>query len=159
GMTFMMMGSADTLPEEPADVCRGHDRGAARFSHETLVCLSVLLMYSGALMSSGANAPSQYITAALRDLYESMDKTSSIFPSIILLQFLHMAFPQFAEKDNQGQYVQQDANECWVQLMRVLQQKLETQEPEIPIQMADGGAAASSTKKNFIYIYFTLRIL
>ncbi|KAK2860063.1 hypothetical protein Q7C36_004229 [Tachysurus vachellii] len=104
--------------------------------------------YSGALRSSGANAPSQYFTAALCDLYESMDKTSSSFPSIILLQFLHMAFPQFAEKDDQGQYVQQ--------LMRVLQQKLETQEPEIPIQMSDcdGGTAASSTKKNFIDQFF-----
>ncbi|KAK2860105.1 hypothetical protein Q7C36_004271 [Tachysurus vachellii] len=112
--------------------------------------------YSGALRSSGANAPSQYFTAALCDLYESMDKTSSSFPSIILLQFLLMAFPQFAEKDDQGQYVQQDANECWVHLMRVLQQKLETQEPEIPIQMndGDGGTAASSTKKNFIDQFF-----
>lgn len=105
--------------------------------------------YSGALRSSGAGAPSQYITAgeelswfwgyktfdfsstfedlfvlnkwswvvilnktaclhlALRDLYESMDKNASSIPPIILLQFLHMAFPQFAEKGDQGQYLQQ----------------------------------------------------
>lgn len=95
--------------------------------------------YSGALRSSGANAPSQYITAgmtqseslmrvfethwcistysvlmfassALRDLYETMEKTSSSLPPIILLQFLHMAFPQFAEKGDQGQYLQQVTN-------------------------------------------------
>lgn len=36
-----------------------------------------------------------------------MDKTSSSIPPIILLQFLHMAFPQFAEKGDQGQYLQQ----------------------------------------------------
>lgn len=36
-----------------------------------------------------------------------MDKTSSSIPPIILLQFLHMAFPQFAEKGEQGQYLQQ----------------------------------------------------
>lgn len=45
--------------------------------------------------------------SALRDLYETMDKTSSSLPPIILLQFLHMAFPQFAEKGDQGQYLQQ----------------------------------------------------
>jgi ubiquitin carboxyl-terminal hydrolase 14 len=36
-----------------------------------------------------------------------MEKTSSSLPPIILLQFLHMAFPQFAEKGDQGQYLQQ----------------------------------------------------
>ncbi len=29
----------------------------------------------------------------------------------------------------------QDANECWVQIMRVLQQKLESQEPETPLEV------------------------
>ncbi|KAK2860004.1 hypothetical protein Q7C36_004170 [Tachysurus vachellii] len=182
GMTFLMMGSADTLPEEPAvrpmfveDMteeqlasamelpCGLTNLGNTCYLNATVQCLrsvpelrTSLKKYSGALRSSGANAPSQYITAALRDLYESMDKTSSSIPPIILLQFLHMAFPQFSEKDDQGQYLQQDANECWVQLMRVLQQKLETQESETPIQMSDsdGGAAAASTKKNFIDQFF-----
>lgn len=51
-----------------------------------------------------------FIFLALRDLYETMDKTSSSLPPIILLQFLHMAFPQFAEKGDQGQYLQQVGN-------------------------------------------------
>lgn len=49
----------------------------------------------------------QVFFSAMRDLYESMEKTSSSIPPIILLQFLHMAFPQFAEKGDQGQYLQQ----------------------------------------------------
>lgn len=49
----------------------------------------------------------QLFFQALRDLFDSMDKTSSSIPPIILLQFLHMAFPQFAEKGDQGQYLQQ----------------------------------------------------
>ncbi|TNN67571.1 Ubiquitin carboxyl-terminal hydrolase 14 [Liparis tanakae] len=80
-----------------------------------------------------------------------MEKTSSSLPPIILLQFLHMAFPQFAEKGDQGQYLQQDANECWLQMMRVLQQKLEPLEPETSMEVESGsGAAPSSTKKNLI---------
>uniref|UniRef100_A0AAX7V1E8 Ubiquitin carboxyl-terminal hydrolase n=1 Tax=Astatotilapia calliptera TaxID=8154 RepID=A0AAX7V1E8_ASTCA len=133
GMTLLMMGSADALPEEPAvrpmfveDMteeqlasamelpCGLTNLGNTCYMNATVQCLrsvpelkTALRRYSGALRSSGANAPSQYITAALRDLYETMDKTSSSLPPIILLQFLHMAFPQFAEKGDQGQYLQQ----------------------------------------------------
>ncbi|KAF4116921.1 ubiquitin carboxyl-terminal hydrolase 14 [Onychostoma macrolepis] len=182
GMTLLMMGSADALPEEPVvrpmfveDMteeqlasamelpCGLTNLGNTCYMNATVQCLrsvpelkDSLRRYSGALRSSGANAPSQYITAALRDLYESMDKTASSIPPIILLQFLHMAFPQFAEKGDQGQYLQQDANECWVQIMRVLQQKLEPQEPETPLETVSdsGAAAAASKKKNFIDQYF-----
>ncbi|TNN25662.1 Ubiquitin carboxyl-terminal hydrolase 14 [Liparis tanakae] len=77
----------------------------------------------------------QHLLRPLRDLYETMEKTSSSLPPIILLQFLHMAFPQFAEKGDQGQYLQQDANECWLQMMRVLQQKLEPLEPETSMEV------------------------
>uniref|UniRef100_A0A7N8XDF1 Ubiquitin carboxyl-terminal hydrolase n=1 Tax=Mastacembelus armatus TaxID=205130 RepID=A0A7N8XDF1_9TELE len=179
GMTLLMMGSADALPEEPAvrpmfveDMteeqlasamelpCGLTNLGNTCYMNATVQCLrsclkSSMLLYSGALRSSGANAPSQYITAALRDLYETMDKTSSSLPPIILLQFLHMAFPQFAEKGDQGQYLQQDANECWLQMVRVLQQKLEPLEPEAPMETdTENGAASASTKKNFIDQYF-----
>uniref|UniRef100_A0A4W5QHV1 Ubiquitin carboxyl-terminal hydrolase n=1 Tax=Hucho hucho TaxID=62062 RepID=A0A4W5QHV1_9TELE len=130
--------------------------GNTCYMNATVQCLrsvpelkGALGRYAGALRSSGASAPSQYITAALRDLYKTMDKTSSSIPPIILLQFLHMAFPQFAEKGDQGQYLQQDANECWLQMMRVLQQKLEPQETHSPMETESGAA-----KKNFIDQYF-----
>ncbi|KTG33992.1 hypothetical protein cypCar_00009962 [Cyprinus carpio] len=154
GMTLLMMGSADALPEEPVvrpmfveDMteeqlasamelpCGLTNLGNTCYMNATVQCLrsvpelkDALRRYSGALRSSGANAPSQYITAAMRDLYESMDKTSSSIPPIILLQFLHLAFPQFAEKGDQGQYLQQTDS--------------------------DTGAAASTKKKNFIDQYF-----
>uniref|UniRef100_A0A3B3ZZ17 Ubiquitin carboxyl-terminal hydrolase n=1 Tax=Periophthalmus magnuspinnatus TaxID=409849 RepID=A0A3B3ZZ17_9GOBI len=181
GMTLLMMGSADALPEAPSDrpmfvedmteeqlasamelPCGLTNLGNTCYMNATVQCLrsvpelkTALRRYSGALRSSGANAPSEYITAALRDLYETMDKTSSSLPPIILLQFLHLAFPQFAEKGDQGQYLQQDANECWLQMMRVLQQKLEPLEPETSMEVDSGsGAASASSKKNFIDQYF-----
>lgn len=52
-----------------------------------------------------------------------MDKGSTV-PPIALLQVLHMAFPRFAEKSEHGGFAQQDANECWMELIRMLQQKL-----------------------------------
>lgn len=181
GMTLLMMGSAEALPEEPVvrpmfveDMteeqlasamelpCGLTNLGNTCYMNATVQCLrsvpelkGALKRYAGALRSSGANAPSQYITAALRDLFETMDKTSSSLPPIILLQFLHMAFPQFAEKGDQGQYLQQDANECWLQMMRVLQQKLEPQELETAMETdTESGAAAAAAKKNFIDQYF-----
>ncbi|XP_006633925.1 ubiquitin carboxyl-terminal hydrolase 14 isoform X1 [Lepisosteus oculatus] len=185
GMTLLMMGSAEALPEEPAvrpvfmeDMteeqlasamelpCGLTNLGNTCYMNATVQCLrsvpelrESLRGYSGALRASGANASSQYITAALRDLYESMDKTSSSIPPIILLQFLHMAFPQFAEKGDQGQYLQQDANECWVQMMRVLQQKLEPLEAEASVETDTGmavesAAAGAQAKKNLIDQFF-----
>ncbi|NP_001033678.1 ubiquitin carboxyl-terminal hydrolase 14 isoform 2 [Mus musculus] len=115
-----------------------------------------LKRYAGALRASGEMASAQYITAALRDLFDSMDKTSSSIPPIILLQFLHMAFPQFAEKGEQGQYLQQDANECWIQMMRVLQQKLEAIEDDSGRETDSSSAPAvtPSKKKSLIDQYF-----
>lgn len=55
-----------------------------------------------------------------------------------------MAFPQFAEKGEQGQYLQQDANECWIQMMRVLQQKLEAIEDDT-VKETDSSSASAVT--------------
>ncbi|KAJ8408187.1 hypothetical protein AAFF_G00264150 [Aldrovandia affinis] len=183
GMTLLMMGSAEALPQEPAvrpmfveDMteeqlasamelpCGLTNLGNTCYMNATVQCLRsvpelkvALRRYAGALRSSGANASSQYITAAMRDLFESMEKTSSSIPPIILLQFLHMAFPQFAEKGDQGQYLQQDANECWLQMMRVLQQKLEPQLLESPTETdSESGDTVPPAKKNFIDQYFGL---
>ncbi|XP_078543572.1 ubiquitin carboxyl-terminal hydrolase 14 isoform X2 [Lissotriton helveticus] len=189
GMTLLMMGSAEALPEEPVlrpvfveDMteeqlasamelpCGLTNLGNTCYMNATVQCIrsvpelkEALKRYSGALRASGELASAQYITAALRDLYDSMDKTSTSIPPIILLQFLHMAFPQFAEKGEQGQYLQQDANECWVQMMRVLQQKLESIEGDTEMETDTDSAAspaaqgaAASKKKSFIDQFFSV---
>ncbi|KAK7945381.1 hypothetical protein WMY93_001109 [Mugilogobius chulae] len=156
GMTLLMMGSADALPEAPSDrpmFVEDMTEEQLASAMELPCDRSQTVFRCSAIFR--ASAPSEYITAAMRDLYETMDKTSSSLPPIILLQFLHLAFPQFAEKGDQGQYLQQDANECWLQMMRVLQQKLEPLEPETPMEVeSGGGAATASSKKNFIDQYF-----
>ena len=43
---------------------------------------------------------------------------------LLFLQVLHNAFPRFAERGEGGGYQQQDANECWVELMAMLKRKL-----------------------------------
>uniref|UniRef100_A0A8C5PZM6 Ubiquitin carboxyl-terminal hydrolase n=1 Tax=Leptobrachium leishanense TaxID=445787 RepID=A0A8C5PZM6_9ANUR len=182
GMSLLMMGSAEALPEEPAvrpifveDMteeqlasamelpCGLTNLGNTCYMNATVQCIrsvpelkDSLKRYAGTLRPSGEMASAQYITAALRDLYDSMDKTSSSIPPIILLQFLHMAFPQFAEKGEQGQYLQQDANECWVQVMKMLQHKLEPVEADADMETDSGAVAAAtaSKKKSFIDQFF-----
>lgn len=73
------------------------------------------------------------ICAALRDLYASMDKGKSV-PPILLLEVLQMAIPRFAEKGEHGGFAQQDANECWMEIIRMLQQKLPSKISEIEQQ-------------------------
>lgn len=58
-------------------------------------------------MLGGAMVPQQSVTVALRDLYETMDHTSSPVPPIILLQVLHMSIPRFSEKSEHGTFMQQ----------------------------------------------------
>lgn len=68
-------------------------------------------------------ASAQSITAAMGNVFEQMNGSSTVTP-ILLLQTLHMAFPQFAQTGEHGSYRQQDANECWSELLKMLQQKL-----------------------------------
>jgi ubiquitin carboxyl-terminal hydrolase 14 len=68
-------------------------------------------------------ASAQSITFALKGVYEQMEKSTTVTP-VLLLQTLHMAFPNFAQTGENGAYRQQDANEFWGELLKMLQQKL-----------------------------------
>lgn len=69
-------------------------------------------------------ASAQSITAAMRSVFDQMDGANTTVTPVLLLQTLHMAFPQFAQTGPNGAYRQQDANECWSELLKMLQQKL-----------------------------------
>ena len=44
---------------------------------------------------------------AMRDLFASMERAGGSFPPIMMLNVLHMCFPQFAQKNDQGVFQQQ----------------------------------------------------
>lgn len=69
-----------------------------------------------------------------------MESNATVTP-ILLLQTLHNVFPQFNQKGENGGYRQQDANECWTEVTKMLQQKL----PAI---------GENSSKASFIEQYF-----
>lgn len=105
--------------------------GNTCYMNATVQCLKTvpelreaLHQFKGGLGISGGIISAHTVTAALRDLFELMDKGLSV-PPIMLLQVLQMVFPRFAEKNENGTFVQQDANECWTEIIRMLQQKLD----------------------------------
>jgi len=181
GCTVLMMGTADALPQAPAqkpvfveDMSETQlnaalsvpsgltNLGNTCYMNATVQCLRVvpelkdaLQKFTGGLsVVPGELNAEDSITAALRDLYKSMEKSSAAIPPIIFLQVLHMVFPQFAEKGENGGYQQQDANECWTQIVRSLQQKLKAIEGGPEAMETDAGASASAQTAGFIDQYF-----
>jgi ubiquitin carboxyl-terminal hydrolase 14 len=169
--TFMLMGSAEKLPEAPAekpkfvedlsenelaaamDLPAGlTNLGNTCYMSATIQCLKVVPEFREALkkfdanlsiMSTLTNQPdNESVTAALRDLYKTMDETSAVVEPVILLRMLHLAIPRFAQRGEGNVFQQQDANECWTELTRILQQYLK------PLN-------ESSKYSNFIDEYFS----
>lgn len=94
------------------------------------------------LLATLSNEPnSQGVTAALRDLYSTMEGAPVSEP-LILLRMLHSAIPRFAQRGEGNSFQQQDANECWTEITRILQQNLK------PLD-------ESSKYSNFVDQYFS----
>ncbi|EZA52154.1 Ubiquitin carboxyl-terminal hydrolase [Ooceraea biroi] len=178
GVTVLMMGSKEEdVPTEPtekpvfledmneAELATALDLpagllnlGNTCYLNATVQCLKTVpelrealkIFPGGWAAAASLSLPAQSITAALRDLYDNMDKGTSRAP-LVLVQMLHLAFPRFAEKTEQGVFQQQDANECWMELIRMLQQKLPaTSNPDT----SEEDTEASKPKRSFIEQYF-----
>lgn len=177
GLTFLMMGTSEELPVEPAekplfveDMTENElatamelptgltNVGNTCYINATVQCLKVvpelvqaLKLYQGAYSMLGNLTPSQSITAVMRDLYELMERSGATLSPLILIQVVHAAFPRFAERSEQGGWMQQDANEFWTEIMRMLQQKL----PPLSDQPNNSPSEGDHRKySNFIDQYF-----
>jgi len=152
--TFMLMGSSEKLPEAPVekpkfveDMSENElavaldtpagltNLGNTCYMSATVQCLKTIpelrealnkFDFKLSLLASLSDEPNHPgVTAALRDLYDNMDG-SSVAEPVILLKMLHNAIPRFAQRGEGNVFQQQDANECWTELTRILQQNLKS---------------------------------
>lgn len=151
GQQVMMMGSSETtavitapqkapvfledLPEEEQDGAPLAIYGAGLknlgntcYMNSTLQCLySVPELRSslGKFVPRGAGLdPSEQLTAEVARLFGHIEKAKGpVLPARFLLT-LRSSFPQFAEVGEGGVYKQQDAEECWSQVIQALGDKL-----------------------------------
>lgn len=171
-VNLLMMGTADALPTEPAtkttfveDLTENqlakalempaglNNLGNTCYMNATLQCLrsvpelrEAIKKVQGSALVTGSVEPDQSITAAMRDLFASMERAGGSFPPIMMLNVLHMCFPQFSQKNDQGVFQQQDANECWTEVVRCLQRKV----PSVTLPTT----ADASSRRGFIDEYF-----
>ncbi|XP_073006842.1 ubiquitin carboxyl-terminal hydrolase 6 [Typha latifolia] len=159
GQKLMMMGTADEivkapekgpvfmedLPEEEQVVAVGHSAGLYNlgntcYMNSTLQCLhsvpelkTGLLSYTNSGRANDIDQYSHLLTVATRDLFSELDRTAKPVAPMQFLSVLRKKYPQFAQQHN-GVYMQQDAEECWTQLMYTLSQSLRSSESsEVPV--------------------------
>ncbi|KAF9365624.1 Ubiquitin carboxyl-terminal hydrolase 14 [Mortierella sp. NVP85] len=102
--------------------------GNTCYMNATLQCLRVvpelvddLQKYTGGTnnLDAGSN-----MTASLRDLYKELNGAGYSVTPLVFLNYLRRAFPQFSQQARDGSWMQQDAEECWSQLISTLKAKL-----------------------------------
>lgn len=166
---LLMMGTAEELPPAPVakpifveDMTESqlahalelpsglNNLGNTCYLNATLQCLrsvpelrNVLTSYQTTVSLDSTMNPDSLITTGIRDLFRSMENSSSPVPPFMMLNVLHMCFPRFAEKSEQGVFQQQDANECWTELVRCLQRKLPAIGDASGRSDSEAGASAS----------------
>ncbi|KAI3521430.1 hypothetical protein L1887_10896 [Cichorium endivia] len=149
GQKLMMMGTADEivkapekgpvfmedLPEEEQVVAVGHSAGLFNlgntcYMNSTMQCLhsvpelkSALIEYPPSGRSNDLDQSSHLLTVATRDLFGELDKNVKPVAPMQFWMVLRKKYPQFGQLHN-GSFMQQDAEECWTQILYTLSQAL-----------------------------------
>ncbi|PSC76595.1 ubiquitin carboxyl-terminal hydrolase 6 [Micractinium conductrix] len=149
GQKLSMMGTADKVPEAPTqqqtfmedlpeeeqDTSGMGKYGAGLqnlgntcYMNSTVQCLyavpelrTSLASYSGASAMRDGN---HTLTVATRNLFGSLTRSAQPVPPMEFILSLRKTYPQFGQTSREGFYMQQDAEECWTNILASLRSKL-----------------------------------
>jgi ubiquitin carboxyl-terminal hydrolase 14 len=148
GQTLMMMGSADPIAVEPPKnvptfmedlpeakqlaLTSNHfgsglaNLGNTCYMNATVQCLfSVEALRAAVARHAGPGTdPAGRLVDATKELFADMAKGGEPFPPYQFLMMLRQRYPQFAQTGREGAPMQQDAEECFTQLMYTLHEKV-----------------------------------
>ncbi|KAJ3039022.1 Ubiquitin carboxyl-terminal hydrolase 14 [Rhizophlyctis rosea] len=145
GQTLMMMGTAGDLPKAPpkpvqfvedmtdAELAQAlklpaglENLGNTCYMNATLQCLRAIPELQTAMskmpLSIGNDSEANLIIS-MRRLFDDLEKSGDSVPPLAFINVLRSVFPQFAEADRNG-FMQQDAEECWGQIIHALADKV-----------------------------------
>ncbi|KAF6025124.1 USP14 [Bugula neritina] len=145
GAIIQLMGSATALPEAPVEktlfeedmseqqrasqlkIPAGLENlGNTCYMSATVQCLRTIPELQDALSvySNPSMNQSTVIVKELKNLVHTLQNSSESVKPMLFLNSVFSAFPRFAEVSEHGGFVQQDANEFWVELVQCIQQEL-----------------------------------
>mmetsp|Transcript_38368 Transcript_38368/g.85421 ORF Transcript_38368/g.85421 Transcript_38368/m.85421 type:complete len:521 (+) Transcript_38368:65-1627(+) len=150
GATIMLMGSADAKPvEAPKDVPKFvedlpeseqnsletkaygsglQNLGNTCYMNSTVQCLYAIEPLRAALTNYKSSAGydlSAKLTAATKELFSDLQQGGEAFAPYKFLLTLREKFPQFGQTGEGGTFMQQDAEECWTNLVYTLREKVQ----------------------------------
>ena len=96
--------------------------------HKNITSSRILLCAAPALKT---HTPTLFTVGEYSYAQDLERSAEPVLPFRFLLQ-LRDRYPQFAQQSNTGQYMQQDAEECWTQLLYALRESLQARVPAHP---------------------------
>ena len=170
GVTLLLMGSQEHIPTAPQqktlfvedlnenklvellNLPAGLDNlGNTCYINATLQCLKTVPEFCKKLKQFELNDinVNSLLIQAIKNLYTQMNK-NAVGETNFLVSTLMNAVPRFAENQQNNQFQQQDANEFWTELLRLLRNELK------PIENATAGDGSEIPLKyeSFVDQYF-----